>query len=100
MKKSVLGLLLGIILATVAFAAAAAGLLIHIDVISADNIMVEGKSATVATLSSTVGALVKDREHTAVEIKVPEKMDKAKVEAIKAECRKAGISLFSLSTKP
>ena len=100
MKKRVLGFLFSIILATGAFAAAAAGLLIHIDVISSDNILVEGKSVTVATLSSTVGALVTDREHTAVELKFPAKLEQAKVEEIKAACRKAGISLFSISTKP
>jgi biopolymer transport protein ExbD len=51
-------------------------------------------------LSSVVSSLVQDKEHTAVEIKVSEKTDKAKVEEIKEACRKAGISLFSIATKP
>ena len=100
MKNTILGVLLGLLLATGALAATAAATLIHIDVISAEKILVEGKSASVATLPAAVGSLIKDKDHTAVEIKVPEKMDKAKVEEIKNACRKAGIALFSLTTKP
>ena len=87
-------------LAASALAATAVATLIHIDVISAEKIVVEGKSASVATLPAVVGGFIKDKDHTAVEIKVPATMDKAKVEEIKDACRKAGITLFSLSTKP
>ena len=100
MKYRILSVLLGLALATSTLAATAAATLIHIDVISPEKILVEGKAASVATLSVVLGGLVKDKDHTAVEIKVPEKMDKAKVEDIKNACRKVGISLFSLSTKP
>jgi biopolymer transport protein ExbD len=100
MKNKILSVMFGLVLASVAFATAATGLLIHIDVIAPDKILVEGKAATVATLPVVVGSLIKDKEHTAVEIKVPEKMEAAKVEAIKDACRKAGISLFSVATKP
>jgi biopolymer transport protein ExbD len=100
MKNKIHSVLLALVLATGAMAATAAATLIHIDVISADQIVVEGKPASVATLPAVVSSLVKDKEHTAVEIKVSEKMDKAKVEEIKNACRKAGISLFSLTAKP
>ena len=100
MKNKILSVLFSLVFASTAIAATATGLLIHIDVASSDKILVEGKSATVATLPAVVGSLITDKEHTVVEIKVPEKMEKAKVEAIKDACRKAGISLFSLSTKP
>ncbi len=100
MKNRILSVLLGLVFALCAVAATATSLLIHIDVNSTDKILVEGKPATMATLAAVVGSLIKDKEHTAVEIKVPEKMEKAKVEAIKDACRKAGIALFSMSTKP
>jgi biopolymer transport protein ExbD len=100
MKNKIHRVLLVLALATSALAAAAVSTLIHIDVISPDKIVVEGKAASVATLPAVVGSLVKDKEHTAVEIKVPAKMEQKKVEEIKDACRKAGISLFSISTKP
>ena len=100
MKNKTLSVLFGLVLATLAFAATTTGLLIHIDVTSPDKILVEGKPATVATLPTVVGSLITDKEHTAVEIKVPERMEKSKVEEIKNACRKAGISLLSISMKP
>ena len=100
MKKLFHCLLLGLALAVVTFAADAVGKVIHIDVTSTDKMVVEGKPASVANLTAVVSSLVQDREHTAVEIKVPEKMEAAKVEEIKAACRKAGIALFSMATKP
>ncbi len=100
MKNKVFSVLFVLVIATSTFAATAVGKLIHIELTAPDKILVDGKSATLATLSSVVGGLVQDKEHTAVEIKVPEKADKAKVEEIKEACRKAGISLFSIATKP
>ncbi len=54
----------------------ASSLLITIDVISPDKIMGEEKTASAATLSAMVSSLIKDKEHMAVELKVPEKMEK------------------------
>jgi biopolymer transport protein ExbD len=101
MKNKILSVLLFVLaIATSTWAATATGKLIRIELTTPDKIMVDGKPATLATLSAVVSSLVQDKEHTAVEIKVPEKMDKAKIEEIKAACRKAGISLFSIATKP
>jgi biopolymer transport protein ExbD len=76
------------------------GLVIHVDVVSVEKMSVEGKPATSTTLSALVASLVQDKDHTAVEISVPSNLDKAALEQIKNGCRKAGISLFSVVTKP
>ena len=100
MRKHIQTILFALLFAASALAAAVdTGLVIHIDVDSADKMTVEGKPATKVNLSALVTSLVQDKEHTAVEIKVPGTLDKAAVEQIKNACRKAGISLFSVVTK-
>jgi len=100
MKNRIFCAFLVLAIATSTLAATAVGKLIHIELTAPDKILVDGKPATPATLTAVVGGLVQDKEHTAVEIKAPEKTDKAKIEEIKEACRKAGISLFSIATKP
>lgn len=99
MKKYLLGLLFALALAARALAATAAGTVIHVDVTSADKMTVETQSASLVTLTAVVGSLVKDKDHTAVEIKVPANLDAATVEQIKAACRKTGIYLISIAKK-
>ena len=99
MKNKILCAFFALAIAVSAVAATAVGKLIHIELTAPDKIFVDGKPATTATLTTVVSSLIQDKEHTAVEIKAPEKMDKAKIEEIKEACRKAGISLFSISTK-
>ena len=88
-----------LVLATGVMAATEVGTVIHVDVTSAEKMTVESKPATLATLSAMVGGLIKDKEHTVVEIKVPANLPKASVEQIKDACRKSGITLFSMATK-
>ena len=101
MRKHILTVLFALLFAASALAAAVdTGLVIHIDVDSAEKMSVEGKPATSANMSALVASLIQDKEHTAVELKIPSTLDKASVEKIKNGCRKAGISLFSVVTKP
>src|SRR3954468_23563997 len=100
MRKHILALLFALFSAVSALAGAVdTGLVIHIDVESAEKMSVEGKSATSTTMSALVASLIQDKEHTAVELKVPKTLDNAAIEKIKNGCRKAGISLFSVVTK-
>ena len=41
-----------------------------------------------------------DKDHTAVELEYPEKLDSAVLEKIKEACRKAGVACFAIVVKP
>lgn len=88
------------LLVTVCAVAVEVGTLIHLDIDSAGNVLVEGKATPSASLSASVAALVRDKDHTAVELKFPEKLDNATLEKIKEACRKAGVSRFAIVVKP
>jgi len=99
MKNYLRSILLALAVTVGALAATATGTVIHVDVTSLEKMTVENQAASLATLTTVVGSLVKDKDHTAVEIKVPANLDSAKVEQIKAACRKTGIYLVSIATK-
>ena len=99
MKNLIRRVLLALALTAGVLTAAEVGTVIHIDVTSVENITVENQPASLATLTSVVGSLVKDKNHTVVEIKTPANLDKATVERIKDACRRTGVTLFSMATK-
>ena len=92
MKTLIRLVLFVMVVAAVAFAGEqAVGQVLHIEVDAAGKVAVDGKPASMAALSATVGSSVQDKEHTAVELKIPENLDKATVDQIMNACRRAGI---------
>ncbi|PTY05720.1 hypothetical protein DB347_15260 [Opitutaceae bacterium EW11] len=78
---------------------AALGTLIHINLHGDGGLSVEGQRTTPSTLTVVMSQLVTDRDHTAVEISVPQDAPKSDVEQLMDSCRKAGISRFSLAKR-
>jgi biopolymer transport protein ExbD len=83
------------------FAAAVAEIqLIHVAVDPAGKIMVDGRPVAMASLSSTVSSSIKDKEHTVVELKIPENLPPATFDQIKEACRAAGVAKYSIVRIP
>ncbi|HEY9154921.1 MAG TPA: biopolymer transporter ExbD [Opitutaceae bacterium] len=99
MKAIVRGLFFSLVLAATVFGAGAdLGQVVHIAIDASGKVQVDGKSASVPAITALLNGVVKDKEHTAVEIRVPAGVSQATIDQVKDACRRAGLSKFSIVT--
>ncbi len=92
---ALLGMLVGAV-----FALAADGLVIHLKVDAKGAVTVEGAPTPLAQLTPAIARLVKDKNHTAIEIVTPESIDRQFLEQIMDACRRSGVSRFAINSRP